>query len=373
MVMTEPTPTLLQSKHHFEMLDGLRGVAAISVVTFHFMEMAINGYEHLFIGNGFLAVDFFFCLSGFVIGYAYDDRITKMGRSSFFTSRMIRLYPLVVMGSVLGLITFLFDPWPAHLASFGVGRVALLFTTSLLLIPFPVVGERGFNLFALNAPAWSLFWEFVANIVYAFILCRLKRSWLIVMAALSAIGICYITYKEGNICGGWSGGTFWDGGLRIAFSFSAGLLIYRFKWIIRSNIGFGILSLLLVLAFVMPYGRWNRITEPLVIIFYFPLLIMLGAGARLKESTKRICQFSGNISYPLYMTHYAAIWIFGHYVTDHKLSAGQLALVVTIGVLALLGFAYGVMRWYDVPLRKYLTTQRKRTASTVSPITNKAV
>ena len=166
------------------MLDGLRGVAAISVVTFHFMEMAIDGYKHIFIGNGFLAVDFFFCLSGFVIGYAYDDRIAKMGKPAFFTSRMIRLYPLVVLGSTLGLITFLFDPWPSHLASFVVGRVALLFATSLLLIPFPVVGDRGFNLFALNAPAWSLFWEFVANIVYAFILYRLKRSWLIVMSAM---------------------------------------------------------------------------------------------------------------------------------------------------------------------------------------------
>ena len=358
--MNQPDLPPLHSKHHFETLDGLRGVAAISVVIFHFMEMAINGYEHIFIGNGFLAVDFFFCLSGFVIGYAYDDRIAKIGKAIFFTSRLIRLYPMVVFGSVLGLISFLFDPWPAQLASFGVGRIALIFGTSLLLIPFPVVGERGFNLFTLNAPAWSLFWEFIANIVYAFILCRLKRSWLIAIAVLSAIGLCYVTYKEGNICGGWSGGTFWDGGIRIAFSFTAGLLVYRFKWIIRSNIGFGLLSLLLALAFVMPFGSWNWITEPLVILFYFPLIIMLGAGARLKESAKRICRLFGNISYPLYMTHYAAIWIFGHYVTDHKVSSGQLALIVISGVLLLFGVAYGVMRWYDVPVRQYLTDRRKR-------------
>ena len=366
--MNRLDPTLLQSKHHFETLDGLRGVAAISVVIFHFMEMVTNGYEHIFIGNGFLAVDFFFCLSGFVIGYAYDDRIVKMSKFGFFTARVIRLYPMVVFGSVLGLISFLSDPWPAHLASFDVGRVALLFATSLFLIPFPVVGGRGFTLFTLNAPAWTLFWEFVANIVYAFVLSRLKRSWLIVIAVLSAIGLCWVTYKVGNISGGWNGRTFWHGGIRIAFSFSAGLIIYRFKWIIRSNIGFGFLSLLLVLAFVMPYGRWNWITEPFVIIFYFPLLIMLGAGVRLKESTKRICRFSGNISYPLYMTHYAAIWMFGHYVTGHKLSAGQQALVITGGVLVLLGIAYGVMQWYDVPLRKYLTASRKRVKSTVSPV-----
>ena len=361
--MNRPDSTLLPGKHHFEILDGLRGVAAISVVVFHFMEMAIDGYDHIFIGNGFLAVDFFFCLSGFVIGYAYDDRIAKMGRPAFFTSRLIRLYPLVVLGSVLGFLSFLFDPWPSQLASFGAGRVALLFATSLLLIPFPVVGDRGFNLFTLNAPAWSLFWEFVANIVYAFILYRLKRSWLVVMAALSAIGLCYITYKEWNICGGWSGGTFWDGGIRIAYSFSAGLLIYRFKWIIRSNIGFVLLSLLLVLAFVMPFGTWNWITEPLVIILYFPLLIMLGAGAWLKESAKGLCRLSGNISYPLYMTHYMVLWIFGHYVADHKLSAGPLALVIAGGMLSVLGIAYGAMRWVDTPLRKYLTARRNEVKS----------
>nr|WP_317131583.1 acyltransferase [Mucilaginibacter ginsenosidivorans] len=158
------TPAILKTKPHFEILDGLRGVAALSVVTFHFMEMAISDYSKNFIGHGFLAVDFFFCLSGFVIAYAYDDRIGKMGVMEFFKSRLIRLHPMVIMGSVLGLITFLFDPFGGHPELYSTGRIALIFLCSILLIPFPVVTERAFNLFNLNAPAWSLFWEYIANI-----------------------------------------------------------------------------------------------------------------------------------------------------------------------------------------------------------------
>src|SRR6188508_2958815 len=100
----------LNSKQHFEILDGLRGLAALAVVVFHFMEWVYTDASKNFIGHGFLAVDFFFCLSGFVIGYAYDDRIAKMGVVEFFKSRIIRLHPLVIAGSVLGLLAFLFDP-----------------------------------------------------------------------------------------------------------------------------------------------------------------------------------------------------------------------------------------------------------------------
>src|SRR6187399_1623154 len=101
------SPDVLPSKQHFEILDGLRGVAALAIVIFHFMEWVFPDASKNFIGHGFLAVDFFFCLSGFVIGYAYDDRIGKMGVGEFFKSRLIRLHPLVVLGSVLGLLGIL--------------------------------------------------------------------------------------------------------------------------------------------------------------------------------------------------------------------------------------------------------------------------
>ena len=97
---------LLGTKNHFEVLDGLRGIAALAIVIFHFMEWVFPDSSKNFIGHGFLAVDFFFCLSGFVIGYAYDDRIRKIGACQFIKLRLIRLHPLVILGSILGLIGF---------------------------------------------------------------------------------------------------------------------------------------------------------------------------------------------------------------------------------------------------------------------------
>jgi peptidoglycan/LPS O-acetylase OafA/YrhL len=359
MSQVQSSSQILASKQHFHILDGLRGVAALAVVIFHFMEWAYTDFSTNFIAHGFLAVDFFFCLSGFVIGYAYDDRIGKMGVLEFFKSRFIRLHPLVIAGSVLGLLAFLFDPFGGHPELYGAGKIILTFVCSLFLIPLPVIADRGFNLFSFNAPSWSLFWEYMANIVYAFVLCRISRGYLILLTVVSAIAICWVCYRSGNLLGGWSGPTFWDGSARISYSFLAGLLVYRANWIIKNKLGFFSLSILLFLAFIMPFTKWNWLTEALVVLFYFPLIIALGAGAVLKTNFEKVCQFSGKISYPLYMTHYAVLWMFGNYYTNHKLDTMQLTFIIISGLILLVGAAYVVMIVYDIPVRKYLNNKRK--------------
>jgi peptidoglycan/LPS O-acetylase OafA/YrhL len=345
----------LKTKEHFEILDGLRGIAAIAIVIFHFMEIVYPDFTVNFIAHGFLAVDFFFCLSGFVIAYAYDDRIGKMGFANFFKLRLIRLHPLVILGSVLGLLGFLFNPFDIQAGIYDKGKLFLIFLSSLFLIPFPVMPERFFNLFSLNAPAWSLFWEYVANIFYALILYKITRRYLLLLTILAAAALFYVNYTAGNLLGGWSGETFWHGFVRISYSFLAGLLIYRSNWIIKSNLRFISLAALLILAFLMPYTSWNWITESIIVLFYFPLLIAVGAGATLKERFKKLCVFSGKISYPLYMTHYAAIWIFGSYYSSKQPGGTQLFLIISLGTLLLVGFAYLTMVFYDIPVRKYLT------------------
>ena len=364
---TTNTSALTATKQHFEILDGLRGIAALAVVIFHFMEWVYINPEQNFIGHGFLAVDFFFCLSGFVIGYAYDDRVAKMGMLEFFKSRIIRLHPLVIAGSVLGLLAFLFDPFGGHPELYSNGRIALVFLCSLLLIPFPVMEDRGFNLFSFNAPSWSLFWEYVANIVYVFVLYKISRRYLILLTIISAVAICIVCYRSGNLLGGWSGPTFWDGGIRISYSFLAGLLIYRSNWIIKNKLGFIGLAILLFLAFVVPYSKWNWLTEPFIVLFYFPMLIALGAGATLIPNLKKLCNFSGKISYPLYMTHYAVLWMFGNYFTSHQPGTKQLTFIIIAGILLLVGAAYLVMVFYDIPIRKYLKARKSESRGVRSP------
>ncbi|MBC7487781.1 MAG: acyltransferase [Cytophagaceae bacterium] len=355
MDTNKATGTTLPTKQHFEILDGLRGIAALAVVLFHFMEWAYVDASKNFIGHGFLAVDFFFCLSGFVIGYAYDNRIVKMGVLVFLKVRIIRLHPLVIAGSLLGLMAFLFDPFGGHPELYSTGKIVLVFVCSVLLIPLPVIADRGFNLFSFNAPSWSLFWEYVANIIYALVLYKISRRYLLLLTIISAVAISMVCYRTGNLLGGWSGPTFWDGSARISYSFLAGLLIYRSNWIIKNKLGFIGISLLLLLAFIVPFSKWNWLSEPLVVLFYFPLLIALGAGATLTPRFKKACAFSGQLSYPLYMTHYAVLWMFGNYYTSYKPPALQLALLIIAGLVVLVGAAYLIMKIYDVPVRKYLS------------------
>ncbi|MCF8715340.1 acyltransferase [Joostella atrarenae] len=349
---SEITPK--KSKKHFIVLDGLRGVAALAVVIFHFMEWIYTDFTLNFIGHGFLAVDFFFCLSGFVIAYAYDDRIADIGILKFFKSRIIRLHPLVIFGSVLGLLLFFLDPFDASEVTYSFLEMGLIFLCSLLLIPYPVMGERGFNNFGLNAPSWSLFWEYIANIAYALFLNKLKKPVLIVLTIIAAGFLSYVAYNAGNLMGGWSKDNFWDGFARISYSFLAGILIYRCNWIIKNNLGFIGLSLLIAGAFLMPYFSFNWLYELLCVLIYFPLLIMLGAGTIEPVKTKRLCVFSGKISYPLYMTHYAGIWVFGNYLIAKNPSKGELTFIVIGGTILFLIVAYFVMTYFDEPVRKYL-------------------
>ena len=213
--MEHPGEALFKTKQHYQILDGLRGIAALAVVCFHFMEIAYSDYSQNFIGHGFLAVDFFFCLSGFVIAYAYNGRIGKIGTVEFFKLRLIRLHPLVILGSVFGLLAYLFDPFGGNPAAYSAGNLLVIFLCSVLLVPFPVMAGRYFNLFGLNAPAWSLFWEYMANIVYALVLYRVNRWFLVVIAVIAGGWLCIIVRHEGNLMGGWGGSTFWDGCARV--------------------------------------------------------------------------------------------------------------------------------------------------------------
>ncbi len=341
------------TKRHFLVLDGLRGIAALGIVIFHFMEIIEADPTNNFIGHGFLAVDFFFCLSGFVIAYAYDDRIGEMGILAFLKRRVIRLHPLVVLGSVLGLLAFLFNPYSNASESYSVWQITLIFLASLFLIPYPVMEDRYFNLFGLNAPAWSLFWEYIANLLYAFLLHKVSKWWLAAGAAIMALLLVTIAYRSESLIGGWSGDTFWDGGVRIGFSFLVGMLIYRAKWMVKNQLGFLGLSLLLAAALLMPFFTHNWFMELLVVLLFFPCIIVLGSATRLESNLANLCRLFGKISYPLYMTHYAVMWIFAGYYNS-KPDTGQLFTVVVGGTFLLLIFAYVVMKILDIPIRKYL-------------------
>ena len=131
------TNVYLASKPRYEILDGLRGVAAVLVVLFHLLETYSNGQSTQIINHGYLAVDFFFVLSGFVIGYAYDDRWDKMSTWGFFKRRLVRLQPMVIMGTVVGACFYLFgqgDGFPL-IGNVPGWKVLIAFVMGCLMIP----------------------------------------------------------------------------------------------------------------------------------------------------------------------------------------------------------------------------------------------
>jgi peptidoglycan/LPS O-acetylase OafA/YrhL len=141
----------------------------------------------------------------------------------------------------------------------------------------------------------------------------------------------------------------------------AGLLVYRYNFIIKNKLGFLGLTILLLAALLMPWSnKFNWLLESVVVVIYFPLLVALGAGSQLNGRAKAVCAFSGKISYPLYMTHYGFIWIFGNYYNQHKPGTTELFWIIGVSVLALIGLAYLTMVLYDVPVRKYLASRRKK-------------
>lgn len=179
----------LSSKPRFEILDGLRGVAAMIVVAFHLFETYSPGSNEQILNHGYLAVDFFFVLSGFVIGYAYDDRWKSMTTWDFFKRRLIRLQPMVILGTLIGAFWFYFSAAPGFELVMRTPWWKLLLIMILGCIMFPMppsMDIRGWKeINSLNGAQWSLLWEYIANILYVLFVRRFSKRVLAVFLFLS--------------------------------------------------------------------------------------------------------------------------------------------------------------------------------------------
>ena len=400
------------TKPHYLLLDALRGVVALMVVWYHFFEgfafasgTAITTFAH-----GHLGVDFFFMLSGFVISYAYDDRWQVRGRmdagngtkgssqttagdranvrnrtagdganvrnrtagngtkgssqtaaaqtmsqrslltlGDFFKRRLIRLHPMLVLGTVIGTVTFLLQggiQWDGTVVAFRWVVVAMLL--GALLIPaYPGAGYdvRGNGeMYSLNGPSWSLFFEYIGNLLYALFIRRFSNRLLLIWVVVTGLlwGVFVVTDVSGyDMLGvGWTldGLNFVGGFLRMIFPFSLGMYLSRmyqsctFKPV-RVKHTLVLATLVLFALFSLPYwgkmAGWeifslNSLYEWACVVLVFPGILWLAASDASGASdasdasqsqtlqpqtpqslrTSRIYKFLGDISYPLYIVHY---------------------------------------------------------------------
>jgi peptidoglycan/LPS O-acetylase OafA/YrhL len=371
------TSTYLESKSHYEILDGLRGVASVLVVIFHVLETYSGDRFHQIINHGYLAVDFFFVLSGFVVAYAYDDRWGKMTQWDFYKRRLIRLQPMVIIGTIIGAALFYAQASGAFplISTTPVWKMLLVMLLGFTMLPLPVSMDiRGWQeMHPLNGPAWSLFFEYIANILYALIVRRFSKIVLAVFVFLSA---CFLVQylvmgPQGDVIGGWAldNTQLHIGFARVLYPFFAGVLLMRIGKLIHVKSAFAICSLLLIIIFSIPRiggteHLWaNGLYESVCIIVLFPLIVYIGASGSMtgKYSTK-ICRFLGAISYPLYITHYPFIYLHLAWVANNKVPMAT-GLLAGLGVVVVsIAVAYASLKLYDEPVRKWLTNRflRKR-------------
>lgn len=365
------------SKAHYELLDGLRGVAALLVIWYHVFEgyAFAGGGLITTLNHGYLAVDFFFMLSGFVISYAYDDRLHRsLSLKDFFKRRLIRLHPMVVMGALIGTVTFIIQgckQWDNTEVPYSSVMLALLF--GLMLIPalpgMPREVRGNGEMFPLNGPSWSLFFEYIGNLLYALFIQRFHTKmltiWVSVLGiALTAFALCDAS-GYGSIGVGWTldSVNFSGGFLRMLFPFSMGILLSRHFKPVKIKGAFWICSILLIALFAVPYilGTtplcMNGIYEIVCIAFFFPIIVWLGAsGATTDRHSTHLCKFLGDISYPVYIVHYPIMYLFYNWLIKEKLYTLAETWPVAIGVFLLnVVLAYTCLKIYDEPFRKWLS------------------
>ena len=368
------------SKSHYEILDGLRGVAAVMVVIFHLLE-TFTGGNHLIqiMNHGYLAVDFFFVLSGFVIGYAYDDRWGKMTLGGFFKRRLIRLHPMIIMGMIIGAIGFYFSASPIvfpKISGTPVWEMLLVMFIGFTLLPVPLSMDiRGWTeMHPLNGPAWSLFFEYIANILYALFIRKFSNKALAVLVFLSGCALVHlaVTSPNGDVIGGWAlDPTQIRVGLtRLFYPFFAGLLLSRMVKPGKIKNAFLWSSLLIIVVLSIPRiggseNLWmNGLYDSLMIIFIFPLIVYIGASGKVTGTVaSKVSRFLGDISYPIYITHYPLIYIFTAWVVDNKVPMADAWLQALVVLVSSIAIAYGSLKLYDVPVRKWLAKKFLATKS----------
>jgi peptidoglycan/LPS O-acetylase OafA/YrhL len=346
-------PNQLTAKAHYPILDGLRGVAAILVVIFHLFEAYYPVMANHPMHHGYLAVDFFFLLSGYVVGYAYDDRWGKMSTWDFFKIRLVRLHPMLLLGVIIGGIGFWFDPFTNGMQHTGILKLMGVILLSFLLLPSPDI--RGWNeTHPLNGPSWSLLQEYIANILYAFFARKMSNKVLLFVVIISGIALTIVASWHGDVATGWGYDTFWIAVVRMMFPFSAGLLLYRSGKKIHLPMAFLLCSLALILLFFLPTFKYNGLYDAACIIIAFPMIVAAGAGSNINGNWLRLCKFSGEISYPVYITHYPFIYIYTAWVYIIK-PAPQEIVLVACGLFAIFVLlAYASFKLYDEPVRAWL-------------------
>lgn len=323
-------------------------MAALCVVAYHTPELWSWSLPH-----GGLAVDLFFAISGFIIAHAYDGRLRAgLGAGEFMALRLVRLYPLYGLGSLIGAgVTGLFVAlgaygWTWELLAWS-AIPAMVMLPALTRTPTPAA-------YPLNAPAWSLSLEVAVNLAYALTWRWWSTRALLAALAAAAAALVVTTLSFGELTTGATRDTLLGGIPRVCFAFTAGLLIFRFRSAVRVRIPPVMIfaATPLLLAAPADWGVGYQLACALVIL---PTLVLLAVQVE-PAAGARACRFLGRVSYGVYALHAPLYPLFAWKVVGAAPPAAQPAMGL-IFVAGLIGLCAGLDRVYDQPVRKLLWTR----------------
>ena len=363
-------PATSTERHRFHFLDALRGVAAIVVMMRH----APTAFSRLVaIHNSYLAVDFFFCLSGFVIAFSYESRLQHlMSFRSFSASRIIRLWPVALLGAFLGALELLLGRYiPGYQHSYRPpGSILVQLICGLFLLPNISLHHFKYLVFPLDLVTWTLFAEVFANFVYAALVrMRAAANWMVVLitsVSLAALAVERRMYGSMNLGHRTEG--FHVGMTRVFFSFFLGILLFRIYkrrtpgilggW--HSVIAGPLLVALFIACLCDPIHKtYTGLCDLFIVAALFPLIIYYGSRIVLAPRWTAICAFFGTISYPLYILHPPLYWILNrdNFLILAETHPNQAVFVMFASVPIVVFLAWATDRYYDSPVRKMLTNK----------------
>lgn len=353
MVSTE-----IPERDRFVVLDGMRGLAALAVITDHVPSELMRAL----LPGRYLAVDFFFILSGFVLAHVYGQRLAAgMSLWSFMRVRLIRLYPLYLAGLLIGVsmaVIIAVKGWEP----FALWQVFSSFGFALLLLPCPPALSLWPNApFPLNGPSWTLFFELVVNAVYALV-GRFLTPALCLGFMFVGGGALSMAVFSGADVGGHAWSNFAGGLMRVTFGFFAGVWLYKMRahWqapALPVWAAFGVLFA----AMAMPAPHALRPYWDLVaVLFIFPPLVAMSANTRVNGRLLDACAFVGLVSYGVYILHvplYAWVRLTLQYFGIYDVMPG-VAMVALTAVVAVSATAF-LHTFYDVPVRRFLSRRKQ--------------
>ena len=332
------------------LLDGMRGLAAFAVIVDHVPSELLR----VLLPGRYLAVDFFFVLSGLVLAKAYSTTLGQPGGAArFLKQRLIRLYPMYLLGLALGIVVAVYAALNGQ-AGAGLPGTAVSVGAGLLFLPSPATLIQPYDvLFPFDPPAWSLFFELVANTAWVFLAFAFRGRARFLLLAAFAIWVVSATLFAPTTGAGWQWSHLNAGLARVFFSFFTGIALYHLMQRFRLPLIPAVVPFVL-LAFILmcPMEQsWRPAFDAVLIVSVIPATVFIAAHSPVGKTAASLCDWLGRVSYGVYILHVPLLLMLTPLFVAAGIPAGLQAAMLATAAALLTRFAITA---YEVPFQRAL-------------------